>query len=257
MSYQKDFNYHKLSYDLSTARTDKLIPLQGNIICVLNSSSKDCKINVKFWREYSEYLELSYGGNLVVPFQEFYISNDIQTGKHIDLLIVKGISWEEFKASGSLGFDAIPDIENVNVQNFPDSQNVYNKNLHADFYCYPMLNNFIIFRNMIKNTLLTYGPMYRGWFIVEKSEHSTPAVTNWYFHLYMAGPGKPNFSMPIMNPGNGTFLFPSSSPATLTDDGIAIRLTCPFNGIGVGYTGGPPSIRVNTYFMGENYLDSA
>jgi len=117
MSFQKEFNYHKLSYDLSTARTGQLVPLQGNIICVLNTSSKNCNLKIKFWREYSEYLELVYGGNLVVPFKEFYLSNDVQVGEHIDLLIVKGISWEEFKVSGGLGFDAVPDIDQVEIQN--------------------------------------------------------------------------------------------------------------------------------------------
>lgn len=85
-------NYAVLILDLTTARTDELYSVSGDILQISKTTSDTAKIDVRFNRKQNEAIEFCKHTEVKTIFTELYISNDAQPDEVIELLV--GINFE-------------------------------------------------------------------------------------------------------------------------------------------------------------------
>lgn len=100
-------NYLRKRIDLSIIRSDELWSVPGQFLTVEKVSSSSAVAAVKLNLKRNEALELSQGVEIKTLFTEFYLSNNVQAGEWLDVLI--GINFE-YNKTGEVLSEAEPCI---------------------------------------------------------------------------------------------------------------------------------------------------
>lgn len=104
--------YTRVAVDLSIARTNEIVELAGAGITARSSTNDpDAELSVRLNRADMPLIPLAMQTRLSSPFARFYITNTAQSGKSLDLFIVKEPSLFEYIESPSLDAALLAELQ--------------------------------------------------------------------------------------------------------------------------------------------------
>jgi len=111
-------NYVRRRIDISIARAAEYWGIAGEFFYVEQTSSESAKASIRINRNTNDELDLELGTIIKTIFTDFYITNAVQTGEWIDVII--GINFEYYKKSQGILGDEVQQVLNLTHAN-PDT----------------------------------------------------------------------------------------------------------------------------------------
>lgn len=88
MLFNKEPGYSTLSIDLSTSRDKERMPFAGGRLVILHTTGGSNKVTIQFNTDQADEIEAYRNFKYSGPFNVFYLSNEVQAGQTITIVII-------------------------------------------------------------------------------------------------------------------------------------------------------------------------